>query len=114
MNLVRALSVLVALLFLGTGAIKVFGVPYSVQIRDRLGVPPTLWRVIGLLEWAGALGLLVGLAVPMLGVAAAAGLSVLMLGAVASRLRVYDTARNIAGDLAVLALVAVELVLQAR
>jgi len=29
----------------------------SVEIRDHLGVAPAQWRLIGLLELAGALGL---------------------------------------------------------
>ncbi len=113
MYAVKALSVLVALLFGGTGAIKIFGLPVSLRIRDRLGVPATLWRAIGLLEWVGAAGLLVGLWVPMVGVAAAVGLSALMLGAVASRLRVHDSAATIAVDLGVLTLVGLDLVLLA-
>jgi uncharacterized membrane protein YphA (DoxX/SURF4 family) len=109
---VKALSVLVSLLFLTTGGLKIFGVPWSLRLRDQLGLPPNLWRAIGVLEWAGAVGLLAGLAVPILGILAAVGLCALMLGAITSRLRVHDTAVNIIMDLAVLALVALDLIAQ--
>jgi DoxX-like family len=112
--MVRSLSVLIGLLFLVTGGMKIFGVKASLRIRDQLRMQPTLWRMIGLLEWAGAIGLILGLAFPALGIAAAAALCLFMLGAAGSRLRVHDKAANVAFDLGVFALVAVDLILQAR
>jgi hypothetical protein len=85
-------SALVAALFVMSAVPKLAGDARSLQIRDRLRVSPVLWRVIGGLELAGAAGLLVGLAVGALGVAAGLGLTALMVGAVVSHLRVGDRA----------------------
>jgi hypothetical protein len=61
--------------------------PASGALRDRLGVPRRLWQATGGLELAAAAGLLAGLAVAPLGVAAAAGVALLMAGAVIAHLR---------------------------
>jgi hypothetical protein len=53
----------------------------------RLGVPHQWLPTLGALKAAGALGLLVGLAVPGLGVAAAAGLVLYFAGAVVTVVR---------------------------
>ena len=66
------LSVLVAAAFLGSGAAKLAGAKQSIEIRDRLGVAAGLWRAVGIVEVAAAAGLAAGLAVPVLGIAAAA------------------------------------------
>ncbi|GAA3802472.1 DoxX family protein [Nocardioides panacisoli] len=104
------LSILVAATFLFSGSIKVFGVPQSLAVRDHLGVPPGLWRLIGVLELLGAVGVLVGLGVGWVGTAALVGLAVLMIGALGSRLRVRDTAVMLAVDVMTLALVVAALV----
>jgi uncharacterized membrane protein YphA (DoxX/SURF4 family) len=106
------LSIVTALLFVFSGGIKVFGVPASTANRDRFGMSPVVWRTVGLLEWAGAAGVLLGLAVPPLGVAAAAGLCALMVGAILTRLRVKDPVAAVAGDASVLALAAATLALR--
>lgn len=49
---------------------------------------------IGAMEMLGALGLLVGYFVPILAVLAAAGLAIIMIGAVATHLRIHDTASH--------------------
>jgi DoxX-like family len=84
------LSALLAATFLGSGAVKLVGAKPSLQIRDRLGVGEQLWRVIGALEIAAAGGLLVGLTVPVLGIAAATGLSLLLIGSIAVHARAHD------------------------
>lgn len=53
----------------------------------RLGVPVGSLGPLGALKAAGALGLVVGIAVPPVGVAAAAGLVVFFAGAVATVVR---------------------------
>jgi hypothetical protein len=83
-------TVVLAILFTFSSSIKLLGAPQSLQIRDHLGVSPTLWRVIGLLELAGVIGVLVGLAWAPIGVAAAIGLALLSVGAVAFHLRASD------------------------
>jgi uncharacterized membrane protein YphA (DoxX/SURF4 family) len=99
------LAIITGVLFVVTGGVKVLGVKQSLEIRDHFGMQPGLWRIIGTLETTGAVGVLIGLAVPALGVAAAVGLACLMLGAIASRLKVRDSALLILGDVVVLGLV---------
>lgn len=106
------LSIVLWILFSVTGGIKVFGVAQSVRVRDHLGLSPRLWRVVGLLEAAGGLGLLIGIVLPILGVAAAIGLTGLMVGAIISRVRVRDPLATISLDVVVLALVVALLALR--
>jgi hypothetical protein len=84
------LSVLAAAAFLGSGAAKLAGAKQSTEIRDRLGVTAGLWRGIGILEVAAAVGLAAGLAVPVLGIAAAVGLVLLLIGAIGAHARSHD------------------------
>jgi len=102
---VWVLTVLLALVFLASAGMKLLGLGSSVRNRDRFGLSPVLWRTIGLLELAGVAGILLGLAVPVLGVIAGIGLGLLLVGAAATRLRVHDPAAALLGDVAVLALV---------
>lgn len=83
-------SVLLAIVMIVVGSAKLVGVGPSVATRDRLAVPPTLWRAIGGCELAAAAGLVVGLWVPVVGVAAALGVALLMIGAIGSHYRVSD------------------------
>ena len=108
MNLTATiLSVVLAVGFLGSGALKLIGNKTSLQMRDAVAVGAQLWRAIGALEVTAAVGLLVGLAVPAAGIAAAAGLSLLMVGAIVEHLRAND-ARN-AGPAALLLVLTVAL-----
>jgi DoxX-like family len=84
------LSVLLAAAVLGSGAAKLTGAEQSVAIRDRLGVAPRLWRAVGVLEVAAAGGLAAGLAVPALGIAAAVGLALLLIGAIGAHGRSHE------------------------
>lgn len=68
--------------------------------------------MIGLLELAGVVGLLIGTTVAAIGVAAAIGLILLMIGAITTRVRVHDSATMVLGDVAVLALVVVYLLVR--
>jgi hypothetical protein len=86
----NALSALVALVFLLAGAQKVL-LQHSVTANLlRLGVGPTMTRSIGALEMAGALGLAAGLWLKPLAITAAAGLTLLLIGAVGFHLRARD------------------------
>ena len=78
-------------LFAFAGLIKVVGVRQSLAIRDHLGVDPTQWRLIGLLELAGVAGVLVGLTWAPIGIAAAIGLTLLILGAIVFHVRASDS-----------------------
>jgi DoxX-like family len=85
--LAAILSVLLAIAMAGSAARKATSASSSMELRDRLAVPPPLWSTIGALEVCAALGLLAGLAVAWLGVAAAVGVALLMAGAVIAHLR---------------------------
>ncbi len=105
MVVVWVLTVVLALVFLASAGMKLLGLPYSVRNRDRFGLSASLWWTIGVLELAGVAGLLLGTAVPVLGVAAGVGLALLMVGAAATRVRVHDPVVQVLGDLVVLAFV---------
>ncbi len=60
---------------------------FVTQPLVEYGVPRSWWGPLALAKLAGAAGLLVGLAVPALGVAAAVGLILYFLGAVVTCLR---------------------------
>jgi hypothetical protein len=66
------------------GAESVKGVADKVRVSRRWMIP------FGILLASGALGLLIGFAVPVLGAAAAIGLVLYFLGAVSAHLRVRD------------------------
>ena len=83
-------SVLLALLFIATSARKLTGQRVSVASRDHLAITPLRWQQIGLLELAGAVGVLIGLTLRPLGIAAAAGLVLVSLGAIATHVRAGD------------------------
>lgn len=86
------LSLVLAAVYAASGAGKLTGSAQSLGYRDALHVAPTLWQAIGGLELLGAAGLVIGLALSPLGVLAAIGLVLLMVGAVAFHLRAQDTA----------------------
>jgi hypothetical protein len=71
------------------------------------------YRLIAVPEAAAAVGLLAGLAVAPLGVAAATGLVALMAGALAFRIRVHDAIPFLLGDAAFLVLAVVTATLRA-
>lgn len=84
-SLVIALTVA---LFTFSAAIKLGGLRQSLEIGDHLGIAPDAWLTIGLLELAGAVGLVAGLAVwAPLGIAAAAGLVLVGAGAITAHRR---------------------------
>ena len=83
-------TLLLAGLFTFSASIKLLGVSKSLAIRDHLGVSPVQWRVIGALELAGVAGVLVGLLWAPIGIAAAIGLTLLSIGAVAFHVRASD------------------------
>ncbi|MEU6231517.1 DoxX family protein [Kitasatospora sp. NPDC047058] len=60
---------------------------YVVQPLAEYGVPQPWWNLLGAAKAAGALGLLVGLFVPVIGVLAAVGLVLYFAGAAVTVLR---------------------------
>ncbi|MGI9601750.1 MAG: DoxX family protein [Acidimicrobiales bacterium] len=78
--------------------------PMMEQNRERLGLSQQLWTIIGVLELAAAGGVLLGLWVPALGLAAAAGVVALMIGALIVHLRNGDDVAGWAPPLVVAAM----------
>ncbi len=89
-------TALLAVLFTFSASIKLLGVQKSLAIRDHLGVKPLQWRLIGACELAGVAGVLVGLIWAPLGIAAAIGLALLSVGAIAFHMRASDSAADTA------------------
>jgi putative oxidoreductase len=79
-----ALRILLAVEFAGAGLMKLAGVEAMVELFADIGVGQWFRYVVGLLELAGAVGLLV----PRLTGAAALGLSGLMVGALVTNVLV--------------------------
>ncbi|TQF68650.1 DoxX family protein [Rhodococcus spelaei] len=81
-------------------ALAVSGSAYADITRNQklvegltgLGVPEAWIPRLGVVKLAGALGLLVGLAIPAIGIAAAIGLILYFVSAVAAHLRAGDHA----------------------
>ena len=97
-------AVLFSLALFASARGKLTDDPRTVGMLDPLGVSATMRKWLAAAEIAGGLGLLAGIALTPLGVAAAACLVLYFVGAVGSHLRVQD--RNFA-PAAVLGLVAV-------
>ena len=77
---------------------------------EHVGYSVEAYRGIGAIELLAALGILVGAAVPVIGVVAATGLVLLLAGAVVTHLRNGDSFRELAPAL-VLGAVAIAFVL---
>jgi hypothetical protein len=84
------IAVLAAVPFLVLGTAKIakrLGMPEGAA---HLGFSTSAYQLIGLAELVGVVGLLVGLAVTPVGIAAACGLLLLVAGAVVAHLRAGD------------------------
>lgn len=90
------LSIVLALFFAATGVPKLAGARPMHEVAEHFSLPAVAVRGIGGLELAGSGGLLIGLAFAPLGIAAAAGLTLLMAGAVMFHARLSDPAARIA------------------
>jgi hypothetical protein len=82
-------TVLAALIFLAAAWVKFSEQPKAMGTRDALGIPRDRYRLLGVLEVAGAVGALVGLAVRPLGIVALAGLVLVALGACAVGVKLH-------------------------
>ena len=100
------LTAVLALAYTGAGGSKLAGIKPMRDAADHFGLPWNRYRSIGILEIAAVVGLLIGLVVPALGVAAAVGLVALMIGALTFHLRAGDPPKVFA-PVPVLALLAV-------
>jgi hypothetical protein len=105
MNPTPILAGLLVIAFAAAGSAKLAAVPAMRAKAAHVGFSVSAYRRIGLLEVLAVLGLLVGAFVPLIGALAAAGLLMLLGGAVLAHLRNGDGVREIAPAL-VLGLVA--------
>jgi hypothetical protein len=80
----------------------------------RAGVPESWITKLGILKAAGALGLLVGIGVPLIGTAAAVGLILFFVAAIITHLRARDYSLGLAVVFLLLAAAALTLGLYAR
>ena len=91
-----ALSILLAAACLLPGLAKVFDHPKMQKSAAHFGIPWHHYRLIGVAELAAAAGVLAGLWWHPLGVAAAAGMAVLLTGALITHRRAGDGATEMA------------------
>ena len=85
------IALVLALMATMSGVLKLRQDPRIVKsINEVVGVPMKFLPILAALEFAGAVGLLVGVRLPVLGVAAACGLVLYFVGAVFSHVRVGD------------------------
>ncbi|MGA4786242.1 MULTISPECIES: DoxX family protein [Nocardia] len=68
---------------------------FVVEPLNQYGVPRSWWNWLALAKSAGALGLVVGFFVPVIGVAAAVGLILYFLGAMATTVRAHSSGTTI-------------------
>ncbi|MFI6096050.1 DoxX family protein [Lentzea sp. NPDC051213] len=90
------LAILVALVFVLLGVAKVLALPQMRELATHAGFSVNAYRGIGALELAGAAGVLLGLAHPLLGGLAGAGLLLLLAGAVITHVRNKDKPQQLA------------------
>lgn len=96
MNASITLAALVTLIFALLGTAKIMAVPPMRYLASEAGFSVDAYRSIGVLEVAGAVGVALGLAVPLLGRVAAAGLLLLLAGALITHIRQGDGPRKYA------------------
>ena len=98
------ISLLLAAACLLPAAAKLAGHPKMQQSAAHFGISWPSYRLIGAAELAAAAGILIGLWWHPLGVAAAAGMALLLLGAIITHRKVADSAKEMAPALVALLL----------
>ncbi len=84
-------TIVFALLVAFSGLGKIRRDPHQIHVvHETIGVPLKYFLLLAACEYAGALGLLVGIWWPPLGAAAGMGLVIYFVGATVSHLRVGD------------------------
>ena len=89
-----AITLLFAVACLVPAAGKLFALPQMQASAVHFEIPWSRYRLIGVAELAAAAGILAGLAVPALGIAAAMGMTVLLGVALAVHRQVGDSPRD--------------------
>jgi DoxX-like family len=106
MNVSIALAALVAVIFIALGVAKILAVPPMQARAAHVGFSVAAYRRIGVLEVAGAIGVLAGLIRPLLGGLASVGLLLLLAGAMVTHVRNHDGPREVAPAVVCVVLVA--------
>jgi hypothetical protein len=106
MNASIVLAALIAVVFIAAGAAKILAVPPMQAAAGHAGFSVDAYRRIGVLEVAGAAGVLIGLIHPVVGGLAGVGLLALLAGAVVMHLRNRDRPRQVAPAVVCVVLVA--------
>ena len=83
---------------------KLTGQPKMRKSAAHFGIPWRRYRLIGVAELAAAVGILIGLWWHPLGVAAAAGMALLLLGAIITHRKAADSGKEMAPALLALLL----------
>ena len=81
---------LTALLFLSASLLKLTDQPQAREGQAKFGISAATYKRIGILELLGVIGVVIGLAVPAIGIAAGVGLTIVAVGALVNHLRVND------------------------
>jgi hypothetical protein len=86
-----AVAIVLSLALAASGGAKLTKNPRVVEgISETVGVPLSWFPALALAEVAGAIGLIVGLWVPALGIAAGIGVVLYFAGAVVAHVRAHD------------------------
>ncbi|MFV2120411.1 DoxX family protein [Streptomyces sp. Act-28] len=102
MHIAYVTVTIIGAVFNGAAAVTyLIGHEFPKSQADMKGIPRKYVPVLGMLLAAGTVGLLAGLAVPLLGTLAAGGLVLYFIGAIIAHLRVGS--RDIAGGIVFLA-----------
>lgn len=96
MTTTTILAGLLVVAFAVTGSAKLVAVPAMRAKAEHVGFSVSAYRGIGLLEVLAVVGLIIGAFVPLIGALAAAGLLLLLGGAIVAHLRTGDGIREIA------------------
>jgi uncharacterized membrane protein YphA (DoxX/SURF4 family) len=86
-------SVLAAM-YLAAGSSKAMAAPRTVAQAAELKIAPRSYRLIGIAELFGAAGVVIGLWLPWLGIAAGIGVGLMMIGAIVAHLRVGQSPKQ--------------------
>lgn len=98
------LAALLGLIAAGSGAGKLAKSPAIMESMEHVGVKPAQVPLLGALEILGALGLIVGIWVTPLGVAAAACLALYFVGAIIAHIRVGEKIVGLLPPIVILAI----------
>ena len=107
-----AVTALLAFATFGSAMGKIQGVAQMRELLDSVGVSASTGRILGFIHLAGAAGIILGLFVEPIGVAAAGGLTLYYLGAMAAHARAKHPVKQVFFPFPLLALSLLALVLR--